>query len=544
MKLVKWLILALCSAGVNAQVTLSADPVAMASDNGHHVVRDASGTLWSLTVFDDGTAWPGNRPLLLKRSTNGGSTWTAHPFTFNDCYSGLNPPLPVTGCNLAIDSTGTLHAVWGSYHYYSNYRQYYRNFNPATGMASRILNLTAHLWLLTTTYATELAIAVDAGNTVWIAAQGSAPYSPQLVRSNLPGASDLRFTSVGRIGANAPAVWVELAIDAAGLVHCAYYRGGSPGIYQHRYYKPSTNTWGVTTTLGNTTSVNDYWGKIAADALGNVHAAYVMDCQPSPGLQWKLGYKRWNVVTGWGPEIVIFSAYYASYFLNSSHQLVSLACRESTGKVSIMYRDLTSFGAWRLAEKRLTAPAFTILPTAMPVNSATSWCRGPSVRGSLFPAFNNTDTDLDFTWQAMTAGLWPPTIVFQRISSPPPTLSLSAAPTIGTIKSINLSSPDDPSAGFVCALSAGATPGITLADLRVIPLNMDSLLFMTIAPANAVLANNVATLSATGAALVNFTIPNYPPLIGLTVQAAFVVAAPGTPTGISTISSALPITFQ
>ncbi len=545
---VRWALLlpacALLGSALAAQVVLASDPVAAASDNGHHVVRDSAGTLWSLSVFDDGTGWPGNRPLLLQSSADGGQTWTPHVFTFNDCYSGVNPPWPASGCNLAIDSAGTLHAVWASYHYFWNYRQYYRNFNPATGAASRVLSLTAHLGLLTTTYATEMAIAVDAADTVWIAAQGVSPYAPQLVRSNLPGAPDLRFTSVGKICPYSYASGVELAVDAAGNIHCSYSRSGSPGVYQHRHYKPSANTWGAPTTLGNTTSVSDNWGKIAADALGNVHAVYLMDCAPGPGYQWKLRYKRWNIVTGWGPEVVIFNAYYATYFLASSHQLVSLACREATGKVSIMYRDRTSFGAWRLAEKNLTAPSFTILPNAMPVNSASAYYRGPSVRGSLFPLFNNTDTDLDFTWQAMTVGTWPPALMFQRISSAPATLSLSAPPTIGTIKSINLSSPADPNAGFVCAVSMGSTPGIALPDLRVIPLNADSLLFMSLTPANGVLANNIATLSSAGTALVNFTIPNLPSLIGLTVQAAFVVAAPGTTTGISTISPALPITFQ
>ena len=43
---------------------------------------------------------------------------------------------------------------------------------------------------------------------------------------------------------------------------------------------------------------------IAADALGNVHALYVMDAL-SP-TTWKFRYKRWDSVNGWSPEVVLF----------------------------------------------------------------------------------------------------------------------------------------------------------------------------------------------------------------------------------------------
>ncbi len=538
------LILAAFVAALPAQVMLSTDPVASASAIGHNVVRDGGGGLWSLFVYDDASATPGNRSLVLMNSTDGGQTWSVHPFMFNDATSGFIAPNPVNGCTLAIDSTGTLHAVWVRYYYPTYYRQYYRNYNPLTTVASAVLDLSASLGVSTTTASAEAAIAVDASDTVWIAAQGAAGWISRLLRSTLPGASNLTFTSVGNISPSASSQSTELAIDSVGRIHCAYYRNVAPGNYEHRYFDPSTNMWGPATTLGNTTAPNDYWGKLAADALGNVHAVYVMDCAAGASIVWKFRYKRWDPVSGWGPEVVLFDASYPQYNLIANYQICSLACNESSGKASVFYRDLTAGGALRLAEKGLADASFTNLPDIMPASSVNYGYHAPSIRGSLFPASNNTGNDLDLTWHMRLTATPPYAWMYQRVSSASASLSLSAAPVIGTVVSIDLLSAADPNATFVCALALGSTPGTVLADLRVIPLNFDSLLLLTLDPANGILVNNLASLTATGTASVIFLIPYFPPLVGITIQSAFVVGDPFNPTGIGTISPALPITFQ
>lgn len=538
------LLLTALLASFPAQVMLSSDPVASASSIGHNVVRDNSGGLWSLFIYDDGASTPGNRSLMLMHSADGGQTWSADPFMFNDAASGYTPPNPVNGCTLAIDSTGTLHAIWVRYYYPTFYRQYYRNYNPATAMASAVLDMSGALSVSTTVASAEAAIAVDATDTVWVAAQGTSSWTSRLLRSNLPGASDLNFTSVGSISPSASAQSTELAVDAMGRIHCSYYRNVAPGNYEHRYFDPATSTWGASTTLGNTTAPNDYWGKLAADALGNVHALYVMDCASGATNVWKFRYKRWDVTSGWGPEVVLCDAIYSQYNLIANYQICSLACDEASGKVAVFYRDLAAGGALRLAEKGLADPAFTNRPDIMPASSVNYGYHAPSIRGSLFPASNNTGTNLDLTWHFRLTSTPPYSWMFQRVNVASASLNLSATPTIGTTVSIDLVSATDPNANFICVLALGSLPGTVLPDLRVIPLNYDALLQFTLTPGNGVLYNNIANLSPGGLASVPFVIPNFLPLIGLTIQSGFVVGDPSNSTGIGTISPALPITFQ
>lgn len=543
MKLRRIALFAALAAALPAQVTLTTNPYAFASQTGQNVVKDASGGLWSLSVFDDGSASPGNRPLLLLNSTDGGQTWNTHPFTFNDAASGLNPPNPANGCTLAIDSTGTLHAVWGRYYYPTYYREYYRNYNPVTTAASNVLDLSAYVG--STAASGELAIAIDAADTVWISAQGASSWVSRLLRSNLPGASDLTFTNVGNISPSASSQRVELAIDTQGRVHCAFYRNTGPGEYHHRIYDPVTG-WGAAVSIGNgTTAPHDYTGRLAADALGNVHALVGVDTG-TPAATWSFEYRRWDATSGWSAPVVLTTATQAQYTGIANYYIIALACDEATGKAYAFYRDLAAGGALRLAEKGLGDPAFTNLPDIMPANAGAHAYYVPGARGSLYPSFNMTGTDLDLTWQLRATTTPPYSWMFTRVSTGAPSASLvlSAPAVLGTVTTIDLTAAGDPSGGYLCGLSLGTVPGIVLPDLRVIPLNFDAVLTLTLTPGNGILANNTGVLSPSGQASVIFAVPNFPPLLGLTVYAAFVVADALNPTGIGTISPALPITLQ
>ncbi len=256
---------------LTAQVAVTSGPFAYAGGHQHkHVVQDAAGGLYTLTVSQDAS---GNRPLLLQTSTDGGNTWTAVPVAINDATSGLSGANPTNTCCMAIDGAGTLHLVWASYYYPSFYAQHYRQWDPTTGALSAIVSLSGITGASSTSRTSAMAIAVDANDAIWIAAHGTQSWRTRLLRSDQPNAANLAFTDLGPVSTSASAQNVRMAVDNTGLVHCSYYRNVGYGEYYHRIFDPAAG-WQNSTRLGNSIPTNDYLGCLAADDLGFVHAVY------------------------------------------------------------------------------------------------------------------------------------------------------------------------------------------------------------------------------------------------------------------------------
>ncbi len=528
-----------CAGMVAAQVVLNTDPYGSPGTNSRNIVRDASGTLWALSISEDGSA---NRALLLQKSTDGGTTWAAEPFTFNDATSGLNPPNTANQCAMCIDSTGMLHTTWARYYYPSYYQQYYRNYDPATQTASPILVVGSVTGAGATARTAAMDIIADAGDIIYIVAHGPSSWVERLIRSTAPSAAGNTFTNLGNISPSASAQSTKLAVDTNGLIHTSFYRNTGSGQYEHRIYDPVNGWAAATTVLGNTTPTNDYYGLLAADALGNVHAVYVMDAANTT--TWQFMHKVWNLATGWGAATPVFSATTAQYTGIANYIIFGLAAEAATGKASVVFRDLANGGSLRLAEKNLVDPAFTDLGDLMPPVLGLHEYYIPSIRGTLYPAFNNTGSSLDVTFRQGAAA--PYSFVYYNVAPAGPLVSITlAAPaTVGGVTAVDCLSTADAGQPFVCAFAAGDTPGITLSDARVIPLNPDALLAFSITPGNGVFFNNIGSLDGSGFASVMVVLPNYPPLLGLTFYAAFVVPDAGNPTGIGTISPSLSITVQ
>jgi len=107
---------------------------------------------------------------------------------------------------------------------------------------------------------------------------------------------------------------------------------------------------------------------------------------------------------------------------------------------------------------------------------------------------------------------------------------------------IRLSFPGDAGRSYVLALSlSGYTPGIGLADGRVIPLNPDALTFLTATqPIPPVLTGNVGVLRATAEGVVMFNAnPLGSAVKNVRVWAAALTLDPQAPLGISQISGPL-----
>lgn len=383
-----------------AQVTIHSGPIASSGGVAHrNVVQDAQGNLYAIVVTE---AANGDRPLSLYQSTDQGQTWQLHPFTVNDATSGLTPPDPTNSTNMTIDDQGRLHIVWGSYYYPSSYKQWYRNVEPATSTASAIVDISAVTFASTSTRTAGMDIVVDAGNTVWIASHGGPSWVEHLIYSAQPYAANGAFVDAGPISPSASAQNSRLAVDANGLIHCGYYRNVSPGNYEHRAYDPVGGTWGQETTLGNTTPTNDYYGVLAADALGNVHALYVQDA--AAGSTWVFDYKLWDGNTQtWSAAVNLYSATPAQYTGIASYRTFTMTCDEASGRVTAIYRDLSTNGALRVAQKDLTATAFTNLADLTPASTVLHEYHIPTVRGTLFPTSNRANGQYDITWRQNTA---------------------------------------------------------------------------------------------------------------------------------------------
>ena len=125
-----------------------------------------------------------------------------------------------------------------------------------------------------------------------------------------------------------------------------------------------------------------------------------------------------------------------------------------------------------------------------------------------------------------------------------PRLSLGAAPVVGTSPALQLSIPGDGSRPYAMLLALGAAPGLPLPDGRLIPLNLDVLASLTLAPGNPILPGSLGVLDPLGAASSPFVIPGLPGLIGLSVTAAAISADPLAPSGIRNILGPFLIQFE
>jgi hypothetical protein len=316
----------------------------------------------------------------------------------------------------------------------------------------------------------------------------------------------------------------------------------------HRYYDPGLTTWGLETLVGNTAATHDEFGDICADSLGNVHCVVVMDSGGGgPVSGTKLRYKRWDFTNGWGPEVVISDIPQANFSGIANSRIVSIACEETTGTTRVVFRDLANGGGLVMSELPLNGSAFTLVATLGLPNTGAHTYYAPTLRGTLNPVSNNTGCDWDVTWQYRASSGTPPyELWFDRITcAPGKSISLTGLPLINTNVGILIASPADPFKPYICALSFGDTPGIPLLwpDTRVVPLNWDFLFSYSLG-SNSLIINNIGSLDGSGLGQATLFIPNSTLLINFTIYTAFVVVDPLAQSGITSISQALPITFQ
>jgi hypothetical protein len=392
---VSWCVVLCANRIAVAQVTLHSDNFASSGGGSQkNIVRDGDGVLYCVSIRE---TVDGDRELIVQSSADGGETWETEPVVLNDESSGRNAPQPTNGCAVAIDDLGVLHVLWASYHYPSSYRQFYRQWDPSSGDVSEVLDVSALSGAGLTARTAAMSIAVDEDGTVWLVAHGPQSWVEMLARSVEPHASDLTFVDAGRISPSASAQSTQIVIDVEGRVHCSFYRNTGNGQYEHRIFHP-IDGWGESINLGNVEAPNDYWGGLAADELGNVHALIAEDVSSGSAV-WRFAYRRWDLEGGWTESSTLFEAELDQHAGIANYKIVAIACNESNGEVTVLFRDLTREGLLGLVSKSLDDESFLgFRPLAPPTTSQHAYYL-PTIRGSLFPESNRTSAGLHVTWQ-------------------------------------------------------------------------------------------------------------------------------------------------
>lgn len=109
--------------------------------------------------------------------------------------------------------------------------------------------------------------------------------------------------------------------------------------------------------------------------------------------------------------------------------------------------------------------------------------------------------------------------------------------SIATAQDLRFSDPGSPGLPYIAASSLGSSPGIPI-DTRVLPLNLDGILHLTVGGLPPILSGYAGTLDADGIAAGRIVFAGFPRLVGLRFFTAFIVLDATAPSGIKTISNA------
>ena len=123
-------------------------------------------------------------------------------------------------------------------------------------------------------------------------------------------------------------------------------------------------------------------------------------------------------------------------------------------------------------------------------------------------------------------------------------MNLASPLTLGSVSTLEISSPMDPSATYFCGFAASPSPASPVQGGGIIHLADDFLLRHSLMQNNGLFFNNVGTLGPIGSASIAIAVPNDPSLMNLTIYSAFVTVDPVAPGAVRSISATLPMTIQ
>jgi hypothetical protein len=176
------------------------------------MVRDSGGNLYVIYRYQLSTIAPNNEwRLAIARSANQGSTWNmTWQSGFESYTSGGYGNL--YAC-MAIDSKDNLHCAWWTRGTNTSYYTRYNRFDATT-------QVWGTEWVVSTSaHRTVANLVVDQNDYVWFA-YCRPSYNTYLDRSNLPFASDGKFTRyVPNFPGGSSSSNFEMVVDALGRIH-------------------------------------------------------------------------------------------------------------------------------------------------------------------------------------------------------------------------------------------------------------------------------------------------------------------------------------
>jgi hypothetical protein len=113
----------------------------------------------------------------------------------------------------------------------------------------------------------------------------------------------------------------------------------------------------------------------------------------------------------------------------------------------------------------------------------------------------------------------------------------------GSAQNLRFSDPASPGRVFVAGAALGSSPGIPI-DTRVLPLNFDAVLQITVGGLPPILTGYAGALNQDGIGAGKIDFAGFPEFRGLRFFNAFVVLDPAAPSGIRTISNAHEVLVQ
>jgi len=506
------------------------------------IVQDKAGYLYAL--FRDRLNPPSTEWRLgIAQSTDGGKTWSTWQSGFDTNPAGEYGNIP---CGLAIDSMENLHVVWC--HQKVNYKDSdvrYNRWDKAGNQWGTEVQLVANGYGRTTG-----AVAVDSQDYVWLAHSTTSSWNSTMSRSNVPFASDMKFSPTSPAFPAQSCQHASLVIDAADRVHLSFYTTLNGATVHHIWMDPGATTpkWSSVSPMGNNNAQADYYSCMAADGMGNVYIVYGVDVQKGKAADpyWEL--RKWDgQAQTWSAPVLIYKTTRAQYKpggTDSDGRVCGAACDEITGEFYFTYRNFETgeflLGRWHDGDAAPTVYARLQNTGTLPPNSL-NFMLYPNFRGAVYPAFNQSHDKLDLIYCVGDQNATTPVYTFTFDPFPVGSLSSTGVPRIGTAYVLDLSALLEGGKTHVLALSlSGITPGLPV-DRRNFPLVADDLFFITAANlVPSLFQNFTGILNAAGKGQATLNIPNLPALVNLPVYGAF-VTAPGGPSGINVISN--PFTF-
>jgi BNR repeat-like domain len=246
------------------------------------IATDSSGGIH--LVWQDDT--PGNLEIYYKRSTDGGTTWSAAKrLTWTSSIS-QNPAI-------ATDSSGGIHLVWGDYTP-GNPEIYYKRSTDGGTTWSAAKRLT---W---SGKAVDPTIATGSSNTVHLVWTDGTPGNPEIYYKRSTDGGTAWSAAKRLTWTSGQSFYPALATASSGGIHVVW-SDDTPG-NREVYYKRSTDggaTWSAAKRLSWTTDISEC-PDIAIDSSDTVHVAWDENALANDEIYYRTstnGGATWSAVT-------------------------------------------------------------------------------------------------------------------------------------------------------------------------------------------------------------------------------------------------------